>query len=58
MQSISKALAAGGGGALVGTAIIPFLPEGTPWWGVVVAFCAATLVPALATYFAPKNKDD
>lgn len=56
MQSISKALAAGGGGAVVGTAIMPFLPEGTPWWGFVTAFAVATLAPALATYAAPPNK--
>ena len=56
MQSISKALAAGGGGAVVGTAIMPFLPAGTPWWGYVTAFAVATLAPAIATYVAPPNK--
>lgn len=56
MQAISKALAAGGGGAVVGTAIMPFLPEATPWWGYVTAFAVATLAPAVATYVAPPNK--
>lgn len=56
MQKITKALAAGGGGAVAGTIIIPFLPAGTPWWGVVTAFAVATLVPAVATYIAPPNK--
>ena len=64
MEGISKAIggATGGaaGGAIIGTAIMPFLPAGTPWWGYIAAFSAAVLVPAIAaaltTYVAPANK--
>lgn len=55
---VSKAIAAGVGGAvatgIVTTAIIPADVQ-APWWGYVVAYAVATAVPALVTYFAPKN---
>lgn len=55
MGSISKAFAAGAGGAVVGTAAVPYMPEGTPWYGYLAAYAIAILAPAIITYFAPKN---
>lgn len=63
MEHVNKAIGAakGGatGGAVVGTALMPFLPAGTPWWGYPIVFSATVLVPAIAaaifTYAAPKN---
>lgn len=58
MAKISKAIGAGLGGALataaITTTIIPAEVQ-APWWGYVVAYGVGVLVPAVATYFAPKN---
>lgn len=55
MEKVSKAIAAGLGGGLAGTAAVPFMPDGTPWYGYLAAYAIAILVPALITYIAPKN---
>lgn len=55
MGSISKAIAAGAGGALAGTVALPFMPEDTPWYGYLVAYVIVVGLPALITYIAPKN---
>lgn len=56
MGSISKAIAAGAGGVVagVGTGAV-VLPEGSPWYAYILMVAVAGLVPALATYLAPKN---
>jgi len=56
MQKISKALAAGIGGAATGTVSLPFMPEGTPWYGYLALYAITTLLPAVLTYVAPANK--
>lgn len=56
MKKYSKALGAAIGGGLAGTgagAII--LPEGSPWYAYVLMAAVTTLVPAVVTYFSPKN---
>ncbi len=55
MEKVSKAIAAGIGGGTVGTMALPFMPDGTPWYGYVAAYAVAILVPAVITYLAPKN---
>jgi hypothetical protein len=57
MQNISKALGAALGGGALGTMAIPFMPEGTPWYGYLALYAIVLLVPALTTYLAPKNTD-
>lgn len=56
MQNISKAIGAGVGGALAGSAGIPFMPEGTPWYGYLALYALTTGLPAVLTYLAPKNQ--
>jgi putative flippase GtrA len=55
MGSINKAIAAAAGGAVLGTAAVPFMPEGTPWYGYLAAYAITIIVPAIITYLAPKN---
>lgn len=56
MKTISKAIAAGVGGAAAGAVTLPFvMPEGAPWYAPVIAWAAVILLPALAAYIAPKN---
>lgn len=63
MDKISKALGAAQGGALggavIGATAVPFLPEGTPWYGYTITMAASILLPALSAaivaYIAPKN---
>lgn len=57
MNKISKALGAGVGGALAGTVALPFMPDDTPWWGYLAAYAVVSLLPAIVTYFAPKNAE-
>ncbi|WP_164866768.1 hypothetical protein [Sinorhizobium meliloti] len=54
-MNISKASAAAAGGALTGTAGIPFMPENTPWYGYLALYALTIGLPALLTYIAPKN---
>ncbi|QRY69164.1 hypothetical protein JVX98_13155 [Ensifer sp. PDNC004] len=56
MGGISKALGAGVGGALAGSAGVPFMPEGTPWYGYLALYALTIGLPALLTYLAPKNQ--
>lgn len=56
MGSISKAIAAGVGGGVVGTVGLPVMPEGTPWYGYLALYAISILVPAIATYVAPANR--
>ncbi len=56
MQKISKAIAAAAGGAATGTIGVPFMPEGTPWYGYLALYAITTLLPAVMTYWAPPNK--
>lgn len=56
MSSISKAIAAGVGGALAGGgtgAVV--LPEGSPWYAYVIMTIVTAALPAIITYLAPKN---
>lgn len=55
MGSISKAIAAGVGGAAAGTVALPFMPDGTPWYGYLLAYVVVTGLPMLVTYWAPRN---
>lgn len=55
MQKVSKAIAAAAGGALTGTAGIPFMPDDTPWYGYLALYAITIGLPAILTYFAPKN---
>ena len=58
MGSISKAIAAGVGGAVAGTgtgAVV--LPDGSPWYAYVLMAVVTAGLPALITYLAPKNRD-
>jgi hypothetical protein len=58
MQSISKAIAAGVGGAAAGAGTgIYALPEGSPWYAYVIMAAIAALLPAIVTYLAPKNAE-
>lgn len=56
MDKISKAIAAGAGGAIGGSAAgAMLLPEGSPWYAYVLMAAVTTALPALLTYLAPKN---
>lgn len=55
LGSISKAIAAGVGGAAAGTVAIPFMPDNTPWYGYIIAYAVVIGLPAVITYLAPKN---
>lgn len=55
MQKFSKAIAAAAGGALTGTAGVPFMPDDTPWYGYLILYAITIGLPAVVTYFAPKN---
>lgn len=55
MDKISKAIAAAAGGAATGTIGLPFMPDGTPWYGYLALYAITISLPAVMTYFAPKN---
>lgn len=55
-MTISKAIGAAVGGGVAGTAGVPFLPEGTPWWGYLLMYVVTIGAPMVATYVAPANK--
>lgn len=55
MQKVSKAVGAAVGGALVGTAGLPVMPDDTPWYGYVLMYAISIGLPALITYIMPKN---
>ena len=56
MGSISKAIAAGVGGAVAGTGTgIVMLPEGSPWYAYLLMALITAVIPLAATYVAPKN---
>lgn len=55
MEKVSKAIAAAAGGAVTGTIGVPFMPEGTPWYGYLALYALTVGLPAVLTYFAPKN---
>lgn len=58
MDKISKAIAAGVGGAAAGAGTGAFiLPDGTPWYGYVIMAAVTALLPAIVTYLAPRNAD-
>jgi len=56
MGGVSKAIAAATGGALAGSAGVPFMPDDTPWYGYLALYALTIGLPALLTYFAPKNQ--
>lgn len=56
MQNVSKMIAAGLGGAATGTVAVPFMPDGTPWYGYLAMYAITILLPALVTYVAPANR--
>jgi hypothetical protein len=57
MGTISKAIAAGGGGAVAGAGVgAVMLPDGSPWYAYVIMVAITTILPAVITYFAPKNQ--
>lgn len=56
MEKVSKAIGAAVGGAVVGTgAGLYTLPEGSPWYAYVIMASIVAIVPAITTYYAPKN---
>lgn len=56
MGSISKAIAAGVGGAVAGGgAGAVVLPDGSPWYAYILMAVVTVGLPALVTYLAPKN---
>lgn len=56
MDKISKAIAAGVGGAAAGAGTGAYiLPEGSPWYAYVLMAAVTALLPAVVTYLAPKN---
>ncbi|MEP9397931.1 hypothetical protein [Mesorhizobium sp. KR2-14] len=56
MQSISKAIAAGVGGAAAGVGTGAYvLPEGSPWYAYVLMAAVTAILPAVVTYYAPRN---
>jgi hypothetical protein len=56
MNSISKAIAAGVGGAVAGGGAGAYaLPDGSPWYAYVLMAAITAIVPAIVTYLAPKN---
>jgi hypothetical protein len=56
MKTISKAVAAGVGGAAAGAGTgVYVLPEGSPWYAYVLMVAITALLPAVVTYIAPKN---
>lgn len=57
MGTVSKAIAAGIGGAAAGGGASAYvLPEGSPWYAYVIVIAITTLAPAILTYIAPANK--
>lgn len=64
LSTISKAIAAGAGGALGATginfAVLPqVFPDGVtaPWWAYVLIYAIGIALPTLVTWRAPKNAD-
>ncbi len=55
MDKFKKAIAAAAGGAATGTIGIPFMPDDTPWYGYLALYAITIGLPAVLTYFAPKN---
>ena len=57
MEKYRKAIGAAIGGAVAGggTSMIA-LPDGSPWYAYVLRALITAAVPALTTYFAPKNE--
>ena len=56
MKTISKAIAAGVGGAAAGAGTGAYvLPEGSPWYAYVIMAAITALLPAVVTWLAPKN---
>ncbi len=56
MNTISKAIAAGVGGAAAGAGTgVYALPDGSPWYAYVLMTAVSALLPAIVTYLAPKN---
>jgi hypothetical protein len=56
MGTISKAIAAGGGGAVAGAGLgAAMLPDNSPWYAYVIMVIVTTILPAIVTYYAPKN---
>jgi hypothetical protein len=63
MDKISKAIGAAQGGALggavLGATAVPFLPEGTPWYGYTITMAVSIVLPAVSAavvaYLSPKN---
>jgi hypothetical protein len=56
MGTISKAIAAGGAGAVAGVGLgAGMLPDNSPWYAYVIMVAVTTILPALVTYLAPKN---
>lgn len=55
MQKVTKAIAAGLGGAATGTLGVPYMPEDTPWYGYLILYAITIGLPAVLTYFAPRN---
>lgn len=56
MSNYSKAIGAAIGGAVVGSAGLPVMPDDTPWYGYIILYAISIGVPALLTYLFPKNQ--
>jgi hypothetical protein len=56
MDKLSKAIAAGVGGAAAGAGTGAYiLPDGSPWYAYVLMAAVTAVLPAIVTYLAPKN---
>ena len=56
LDQVSKAIGASVGGATVASAGVAFsAPEGTPWWGYLIAYFVSMIIPAITTYLAAPN---
>ena len=56
MQTISKTIGAALGGAGLGTVALPFMPEGTPWYGYLILYAITVGLPAVLAYVFPASK--
>lgn len=53
-KAIGAAVGTVAGGAVVGG--LQALPPDTPWYGFIIGYTIAGLLPIIATYFAPANR--
>lgn len=52
-KAIGAAVGTAGSGAVIGGLLA--LPADTPWYGYLIGYTIAGILPIVATYFAPAN---